>query len=237
MAGCPYYAIALLFVNPAITRKFRPPDRTLGSMRTFGVLWLACSAGLAAQDLFPRNYISGGVGIGMPRGEINQIFDTRAGLTINYGYRFHRYLQADLAYDVVFGSARINDIIQTQLGPQRIRDRQHIIPFGGRGIIPLARGRVLLSGGGGLAYLRYQESISQPNVNFRLTCPACLGRGGWGGYGLVNAKFTNRWQRIWFGVTTKVIRGRTEGEPFAGLPTARTKDHWITTFAEIGFGF
>ena len=206
-------------------------------MRFSGALLLASAFALPAQDLFPKHYLTGGLGAGFPRGEINSIFDNKIGTTISYGYRFHRYLQADVGYDVVFGSAKINDIVQTQLGPQRIRDRQHFVPMGARGIVPLARGRVLLSGGGGIAYLRYQESISQPNINFRIACPSCLGRGGWGGYGLVSAKFTNRWQRIWFGVTSKVIRGETQGEPFAGLPTTRTKDNWINTFVEVGFGF
>jgi hypothetical protein len=206
-------------------------------MRTLGALLLGGAFLLPAQDLFPRHYFNGGFGAGFPRGEINQIFDTRFGTTLNYGYRFQRYLQADVGYDLVFGSAKINDIVQTQLGPQRIRDRQHFVTMGGRGIAPLARGRVLFSGGGGLAYMRYQESITQPNVNFRIACPLCVGRGGWGGYGLVNLKFTTRWQRVWFGTTLKVIRGRTEGEPFAGLPPARTKDHWMNMFAEVGFAF
>lgn len=192
---------------------------------------------LSAQDLFPKHYINLGGGMALPRGEINEYFSTRPGLTVNYNYRFHRYFQADAGYDIVFGAARINDIVQTQLGNQRIRDRQHFVTFGGRGVAPLARGRVLISGGGGGAYMRYQETISQPSQNFRIACPDCIGRGGFGAYGLISAKFSNRWQRYWFGVTSKVIRGRTEGDAFAGLPTFRTKDHWINTFVEFGFGF
>ena len=199
---------------------------------------LSLSTGLLCeQDLFPRHYLNAGGGVGMPRGEINQYFASRFCGTVNYNYRFHRYFQADAGYDIVLGAAQINDIVETELGNQRIRDRQHFVTFGGRGIMPLARGRVLISGGGGGAYLRYQESISQPSQYYRLACPACIGRGGFGGYGVISAKFSNRWQRYWFGVTSKVIRGSSQGEPFAGLPTTRTKDHWINTFVEFGFGF
>jgi hypothetical protein len=199
--------------------------------------WWAMGGGLAAQDLYPRHYLSGGLGAGLPRGQINEFFSNKPAVTVNYSYRFHRYFQADLGYDLIFGAAEVRDTVDTVLGVQRIRDRQHFVPFGGRGVMPLARGRVLISGGGGGAYMRYQESIAQPNSNFRLACPVCIGRGGWGGYGLVSAKFSNRWQRYWIGVTSKVIRGRSQGEPFAGLPATRTKDHWINTFVEFGFGF
>jgi len=206
-------------------------------IRLWGTLLLALATTATAQDLFPRHYITGGLGSGLPRGEINEYLANRFGTTINYGYRFHRYFQADIGYDLVFGAGQVKDTVDTALGTFRIRDRQHFLPFGGRGIMPLARGRVLISGGGGGAYMRYQESIPQPNVNFRIACPYCIGRGGMGAYALVSAKFSNRWQRYWFGVTSKVIRGRSEGEPFAGLPVTRTKDHWINTFAEVGFAF
>jgi hypothetical protein len=209
-------------------------------LRAFGMLSGFCAAAsgtLFAQDLFPRHYLNGGVGAGLPRGQINEFFVNRPGMTVNYSYRFHRYFQADLGYEIIFGAAQIRDPVNTQLGTQLIRDRQHFVTFGGRGVMPLARGRVLISGGGGGAYMRYQESISQPNANFRIACPVCIGRGGFGGYGLISAKFSNRWQRYWIGVTSKVIRGSSEGQPFAGLPTTRTKDHWINTFVEVGFAF
>jgi hypothetical protein len=204
--------------------------------RAGAVLLLALSPA-PAQDLFPRHYLSGGMGTGMPRGEINTFFSNRFGTTVNYGYRFHRYFQADIGYDLVFGAAQIRDTVNTALGTLQIRDRQHFLPFGGRGIMPLWQGRILIGGGGGGVYLRYQESIPQPNPNFRVACPYCIGRGGLGGYALLSAKFSNRWQRYWFGVTTKVIRGGSQGEPFGGLPVTRTKDHWINTFAEAGFAF
>ena len=213
-----------------MTLPFRPLGRMLGLLFAAGAL-------LPAQDLFPRHYFTVGGGAGFPRGQINEYFSNRAGVTANYAYRFHRYFQADLGYDLIFGAAQINETVETQLGIQRIRDRQHFVPFGGRGIMPLARGKVLISGGGGGAYMRYQESITQPSNYYRLACPVCIGRGGWGGYALASAKFSNRFQRYWFGVTSKVIRGSSQGQPFAGLPTAKTKDHWINTFVEVGFGF
>lgn len=206
------------------------------SLRALTLLGLT-TVPLLSQDLFPRHYINLGGGAGLPRGELRTFFVNKPGMSFSYNYRFHRYLQADLGYDIVFGSAEIRDPVNTQLGTQLIRDRQHFVPFGGRGLIPIARGRVLLSGGGGGTYFRYQESITQPSNYYRIACPACIGRGGWGGYALVSAKFSNRWQRYWFGFTTKVIRGGSAGEPFGGLPATRTRDHWVNTFAEFGFGF
>lgn len=192
---------------------------------------------LSAQDLFPRHYINGGFGVALPRGEINQYFKTKPAATINYGYRFHRYFQADAGYDVVFHAADIEDYLNSEFGSLRIKDYQHFITFGGRGIIPAANGRVLFSGGMGGAYMRYQESLQQPSPYLQFACPPCAARSGWGYYGLVNVRFSTRWQRVWFGVTTKVIRGRTEGDPFGGLPVSRTKDHWFNTFGEVGFAF
>lgn len=205
-------------------------------IRLLGVAaWLTVS--LSAQDLFPKHYINGGFGVALPRGEINQYFKTKPSGTVNYGFRFHRYFQADAGYDIVFRAADVREFLETQFGSLRIRDYQHFVTFGGRGVIPAARGRVLFSAGGGGVFMRYQESVQQPSQFIRFACPPCGARTGWGNYALASIRFSSRWQRVWFGVTTKVIRGRTEGDPFAGLPTSRTKDHWINTFGEVGFAF
>ncbi len=198
-------------------------------------LWLNALA--VAQDLFPKHYVNVGPGLGLPRGEINAFFKTKPALTVNYGYRFQRYFQADAGYDVIFGAADTRDFLNTQLGSLRIRDYQHFVTFGGRGVIPLSKGRVLISGGGGSVFMRYQESVQQPSNFLRFACPQCTARSGWGNYALASVRFSTRWQRVWFGVTTKVIRGRTDGDPFGGLPSTRTKDNWLNTFAEVGFAF
>lgn len=206
-------------------------------MWRFLAVALSSLALLQGQDLFPKHYLNFGPGIGLPRGEINEFFRTKPALTANYAYRFQRYFQADAGYDVIFGAADVRDFLTTQLGNLRIRDYQHFVTFGGRGVVPLAKGRVLFSAGGGGAFMRYQESVQQPSNFVRFACPQCTARTGWGNYALVNVRYTTRWQRVWFGVTTKVIRGRTEGDPFGGLPVTRTKDNWVNTFAEIGFAF
>src|SRR5262249_22240477 len=84
---------------------------------------------LPAQDLFPKHYINGGFGIGLPRGEINQYFKTKPAGTINYGYRFHRYFQADAGYDIVFHAADVNDYLNSEIGSFRIKDYQHFVTF------------------------------------------------------------------------------------------------------------
>lgn len=202
---------------------------------TLGAMCLV--APLSAQQLFPKHYINVGPGFALPRGEINQYFATRPAVTVNYNYRFHRHFQADAGYDIVFGAGQVREFLQTQIGTLRIRDYQHFVPLGGRGVITMAEGKVLITGGGGAVWMRYNDSLQQPNSFIRFTCPPCQSRSGWGGYGLVNVKFTNRWQRIWWGFTTKVIRGTTDGQSFANLPSARTKDHWVNSYFEIGFGF
>ncbi len=205
-------------------------------IRLLGVA-LGLTAVLSAQDLFPKHYLNFGPGIGLPRGEINAYFKTKPAVTANYGYRFHRYFQADAGYDVIFGAADTRAFLETQFGSLRIRDYQHFVTFGGRGVVPLSKGRVLFSAGGGGVLMRYQESVQQPSSYVRFGCPQCTGRTGWGNYALASVRFSTRWQRIWFGVTTKVIRGRTEGDPFGGLPSTRTKDYWLNTFGEVGFAF
>ncbi len=206
-------------------------------MPRFLAIALLLPLALGAQDLFPKHYFNVGPGIGLPRGEINAYFKTKPALTVNYGYRFHRYFQADAGYDVVFGAADVKDYLETQIGSLRIRDYQHFVNLGGRGVIPAARGRVLFSAGGGATLMHYQESVQQPNQFIRFACPQCTARTGWGNYALASVRFSTRWQRIWFGVTTKVVRGTTEGDPFGGLPATKTKDHWLNTFGEIGFAF
>jgi hypothetical protein len=199
------------------------------------LLLFAVPAG--AQERFPRHNITVSNGVGLPRGEINEYFASSYLLGVSYGYRFHRYLQADVGFDTTFGAARVDRYVDSPFGYQRIRDFQHFVPFGGRGILPLANGRVLISGGGGGVWMRYREAISQPSQFVQLTCPQCLARSGAGYYALGSVKFTNRWQRIWFGTTAKIVRGETEGLPFGGLdPFRRTKDHWLFLTFDIGFG-
>lgn len=199
---------------------------------------LAVPADLLAQSDYPHHNLTFGVGAAQPRGELNGLFLNRPGISVGYSYRFQRYFQVDAGFETVFGSADVHDYLDTGIGPLRIRDYQFFFPFGGRAILPLARGRLLLSGGGGGAYMRYSELLHQPSEDFHLDCPVCSTRDGWGYYALaaVSAYF-DRAQHFSLGVTSRIYRGHTQGDALAAVPAIRTRDHWINTYAQFGFSF
>jgi hypothetical protein len=193
---------------------------------------------LQAQNYFPHHNFTFGAGAGRPRGDLGPVLDDTPGISVGYGYRFHRYFQADVGVDILFGAASVRDFLTTGIGDFRIKDREYFLPFGGRAIIPLARGRMLLSGGAGAAWIRYAERVSQPSSDFRIGCPVCTSRNGWGYYAQGNASwFLNRSQNFRIGVNTKVVRGHTDGDPLGFVPGFRTRDKWLMMNAEFGFSF
>ena len=191
-----------------------------------------------AQSDFPHHNFTVGVGAGLPRGELRDYFSDKAGASIGYGYRFHRYFQADAGMDIIFGAARVRDYMDSGIGTVRIRDREYLLPLGGRAIAPFFDGRLLFSGGGGVAYMNYRESVAQPSEYYRVSCPYCTSRDGWGYYTLANASvFLDRARHWRVGVTGRVVRGKTTGEPLGTAPAVETRDHWVNLFAEVGFSF
>jgi hypothetical protein len=232
-AGENYRKLAARDLRP-ITGMVRLP-RTL-----VGLLALASAAILPAQPGFPRHTLTAGFGAGVPRGELRPLFTTSPALRFGYGYRFHENFQADIALDTVFYAADVRDLFPSVIGDLRIRDYQFLLPLGGRAVLPLAAGRVQFSAGGGGAYMRYQERIRQPfgESYFRLECTSCRSRSGWGYYALLGASVAlDRYQHFRLGVTSRVYRGNTEGDPFGPLPPVRTRDHWVNTAGEFTFAF
>src|SRR5438093_8839538 len=145
-------------------------------MNRMRALVLLLPLSLAAQDYFPHHNLTFGAGSGQPRGELRGLFSDSPGISVNYGYRFHRYFQADVGLDTMFGAANVEDFLQTGVGFLKIRDREFFLPMGARPILPIARGRFLLFGGGGGAYMRYAELLRQPSDYFRVDCPVCTSR-------------------------------------------------------------
>jgi hypothetical protein len=193
---------------------------------------------LPAQTWYPKHNLTFGLGAGNPQSELKSYFDTKVGTHVGYGYRFHRFFQADIGFDTIFGAGNVREFVDTFIGPRRVRDYQYMVPFGGRAIAPLFGGRLEIQGGGGGAYLRYSERISQPDDYYRLDCPVCTARSGWGYYataGLVVA--LDRYQRFRIGVSPRVYRGHTKGDPLGAVPGVRTKDHWVNVTAELGISF
>lgn len=206
-------------------------------LRPLAVGILAAPFALAQPD-YPRHNFTIGMGAAQPRGELRRLYTDQPALTFGYGYRFSRYLQADAGFETVFGAANIRDYLDTDFGPLRIRDYQFLVPFGGRAILPLAGGRVLISGGGGAAYLRYQELLRQPSDDFHLDCPVCAARDGWAWYVLADVSvYLDRAQHFRIGAVSKVYRGHTEGDALGAVPSVRTRDHWVNTYGQFGFSF
>jgi len=221
----------------------------------FAVLSLLLGAAMiaTAQDYYPRHNITFGAGGAVPGGSdvtilpdeplppdapIKSFMGASPMVAIGYGYRFHRFFQADVGLNIAFGAANVRDFLTTQIGAVEIGDREYMVPLGGRAIAPLAGGRLLFAGGGGGAYLRYNERIRQPSDYFRIDCPICTSRSGWGYYALVNGSyFLDRNQHFRIGVTAQFVRGHTEGEPLGDIPGTRTTDHWTNILGEFGFSF
>jgi hypothetical protein len=204
------------------------------------LIFILLASPLLAQYDYRKHYLSGGGGGGVPSNDIGPFFSTSPFVRFNYGYRFHEYFQADVGLDAVFHAAKVRDFFQSQIGDLRIRDFQYLLPLGARVVLPISSNRVLLSFGGGAAYMRYQESIRQPfgDSGFRFECPVCRSRSGWGSYGLIGGSVAlDRAQHFRLGVTTRVYRGDTSGDAFGALPAIRTSDTWVNTAAEFTFSF
>ena len=201
----------------------------------FAVLLLGAVAPLLAQS-YPHHNITLGMGGASPGADLAGFFSGSFGMGANYGYRFHRLFQADLGFETLFGAARVKDFYETDFGPLRIKDYQYFVPMGGRALVPL--GRVLISAGGGGAYMKYSERIRQPSDFYRIACPVCQSRSGWGYYGLLGFSVAlDRRHMFRLGVTTRVYRGHTDGEPLGSVPGIRTRDMWVNTLGEFGLSF
>jgi hypothetical protein len=193
---------------------------------------------VALADGFPHHNFNFGVGAGVPRADIGNFFDPKPGVSVGYGYRFHPYFQADVGFEAIFGAGNVNDFANTIIGYRRIRDFQYFLPLGGRVILPLAGGRLELYGGGGGAYMRYQEQISQPDRTYRIDCPDCTARSGWGYYATAGfTVFLDRRHLMRIGVAPRIYRGHTNGEPLGAVPGFRTRDHWVNVMGEFGISF
>jgi hypothetical protein len=216
-------------------RGVRVPMRSTKTTVFFLPLFVACP--LAAQE-YARHNITFGVGGGVPQGTLSSYMKSSPSITVDYGYRFHKYFQADLGLDITFGAAQVRDFLTTDIGYVRVKDREYFLPFGGRAIWPVADGKVLLSVGGGGTWIKYNTRVSQPSYYYRVDCPICSERTGLGYYGLLNATyFLDYAKHFRVGVTSRMIRGHTDGSQVGDIPAFRTSDHWVNVFGEVGFSF
>jgi len=207
-------------------------------MTKWVLLWVVAGP-VAAQYWYPKHSFTAGAGAAQPRANLTGPLRDSAVLTLGYGYRLHRYFQADVGLDTIFYGARVRDFLDTRaFGPLRIRDYQFLIPFGGRVILPIDRGRFVVSAGGGGVRLQYAELLRQPSEYFNLDCYVCGTRGGWGYYGLAGGSVAlDRRKHFRLGVTGKVYQGHTRGDPLGLLSVFRSRDRWANVAGEFGISF
>lgn len=187
---------------------------------------------------YRRHQIRFGAGAGLPGEDLQPYFRGRPAISVGYGYRFHRNFQFDIGLDVVFRAADVRKFLFTDIGIFRIRDYQFLVPFGGRVILPAFEDRLLVYGGGGGAYLNYSEILRQPSEFFRIDCPICGGRDGWGYYALLGfSAAVDNGQHVRLGFTSRMIRGSTRGYGFGEVPNVETQDSWLSLVGEITFAF
>ncbi|MCL4781976.1 MAG: outer membrane beta-barrel protein [Bryobacterales bacterium] len=211
----------------------------------FAIFWIflgVAGFGLPAfgQDFFGKYNITVGAGAAVPQQDLKVGFTTAPNLNVGFGYRFARNFQLDTGFETAFGAADIRTFVRDdQLGLLEINDRQYFVPFGGRAILPLGEsGRFEVFGGGGGNYMRYSEVLRQPSDYFRVPCTVCSSRSGWGYYGLVGFRGAlNRGRNFWVGMSSKVVRGNTNGQPLGDLPATETKDRWTFIQGEFSFAF
>jgi hypothetical protein len=195
---------------------------------------------LHAQSSWAKHNFTLGGGAAIPRDGLEPYFDTAGAFRFAYGFRFLRNFQADAGVDVAFQAAGVDDYYYSYYGPLRIRDYQYFVPLGGRIVLPFARERVQFYAGGGGAYLRYSEIVTQPfgEGGFRVECPPCRARSGWGYYGLAGGSVAlDRGNHFRMGGGVTVYRATTSGDSFGALPRFETRDRWINALMEFTFSF
>jgi hypothetical protein len=112
-----------------------------------------------AQQDFNRNALTVGVGSAVPAGL--DYLDAGTAVELNYGYRFTRFIQADLGFESSFNKDYRN--YQAKFNTGLTTTTNFFIPAGGRIVIPLRDGRIEPSIGLGGVYHYDKGDSYQPN--------------------------------------------------------------------------
>jgi hypothetical protein len=201
---------------------------------------------LAAQENGLKHNLTVGGGVAVAGADARAYMSSSFLLRVNYAYRFHRNLQAELGLDALFGAAGVNKVQSSVVGDIKVHDSEYLVPFGARAILPLLHDRLELSAGGGGMYLLYAEEAAAPEgvtvycpyggCALIVDCTTCKSRSGWGYYGVAGAAYSldNR-RRLWLGFSGRFMRGTTSGQPLGTGPHFETKDQWFATAVELTF--
>lgn len=156
------------------------------------------------------------------------------------GYRPSRFFQLDAGCDFFGGALGINrsiNVRNTQTGATGVRDvkdSEALITTGGRLILPLFKDRILISAGGGMAYLTYFEHGVSEGYEV-IKCTSCRSRGGWGPYQQGQVLFVvDHGRHVGLGATFKVAEVSTGGSLLNG---ARSRERWQNLSAVVSFRF
>ena len=221
-----------------LNRAWRPYIQVMSKITLLAFSLLSIPAvGFAQSDTFHRNNVTVGLGPAIPQGKDTSYLSAAPLVMIGYGYRFNRFFQADAGLQIAFGAANNQNAEQTELGPVQGRDREYMIPLGGRVYIPTPFKRIEVSAGAGAVHLHYSESV--PSTEFQsLSCFTCTSRGGWGGYGLASVKyFLDENRNFHVGTTFQFISASTNGQAVGSTPGTKTTDHWANLAFVFGLSF
>lgn len=171
-------------------------------------------------------------------GDLKSTFSAGFAGGVNFGWRFNRYLQADFGVDFARGAANVNRTINTTGGLRTVGDDELFVPIGARVVLPLAKERVLLSAGGGYAYLKYSESARPASANEQVICTSCTSRSGNGSYQMFQVNFlVDRNRHFGLGFTAKLYQAKTTGDGLGTALSFTSKDRWTNLYGTFGFHF
>src|ERR1051326_2303894 len=122
------------------------------------LLTLVSTAAFAQESEESHNDVSFSVGAAVPRGADRAYLNNAPVISLLYGYRFNRFLQAEAGLQMAFGAANNQNVEQSEFGTVMGGDHEFMIPFSGRFYVPLHLEHWQVSAGGGLAYLDYFET-------------------------------------------------------------------------------
>lgn len=198
---------------------------------------LLSAAAFGQSSDFHHHNVSIGVGPAIPTGADTSFLSAAPLVSLGYGYRFTRFLQADVGFQSAFGAANNPFLEVTDLGNIKGGDREYFIPFGGRIIIPTPFHKIEASAGGGGTYLHYSETVPS-SYYFRNNCYSCTSRGGWGGYGLANVSyFLDDNHTFHVGATGRFITAKLNGQSVGATPASSSTDHWVNISFDFGISF
>jgi len=204
-----------------------PASQTGGSAQT----------GDSGRPAYRKGVIDLHLGGANAGGDLKPVFSNGFNGGVNFGYRFHRYLQADIGFDFSSGAANVNRAINTTGGVRSVGDNELFVPLGVRVVLPLAKERVLFSAGGGLAFLRYSEAARGAG-NEIVICSSCTSRSGAGSYEMFQIQYlVDRERHFGIGFTTKFFQAKTSGDGLGTTLRSSSNDRWRILSATFGFHF